>query len=100
MDNLLRDFQFALRTLAKDRRFALTSILALVLGIGSTIVIFSLIYSLMLHPFPYKHSDRLVTFAVVNLTNSGGSTGRNFFSPPEFVAFKEQNHVFEDVDRD
>jgi putative ABC transport system permease protein len=97
MDNLFHDFQVALRTLSKDRRFALTAIVALVLGIGSTTVIFSLVYNLVLDPFPYRDSSRLVTFAIHNLTNVGGSSGRNFFWVPEFVAFREQNHVFEDM---
>jgi putative ABC transport system permease protein len=97
VNNLFHEFRVALRTLSKDRRFALTAILALVLGIGSTTVIFSLFYNLLLNPFPYRDSSRLITFAIHNLTNTGGSSGRSFFWIPEFEAFLEQNHVFEDM---
>jgi putative ABC transport system permease protein len=97
VNNLFHEFRAAIRTLSKDRRFALTAILALVLGIGSTTVIFSLFYNLLLSPFPYRDSRRLITFSIHNLTNTGGSSGRSFFWVPEFVAFREQNHVFEDM---
>jgi putative ABC transport system permease protein len=92
-----RDFRFALRSLAKDRRFALVAIFALALGIGATTVIFSMVYNLLLRPFPYKNADRMITFSMRNLSNAGGSVGRNFYSIEEFQAFREQNLTFEDM---
>src|SRR5271169_5107904 len=40
LDNLLRDFRYALRNLNKDRRFAIVAILALALGIGASTIVF------------------------------------------------------------
>src|SRR5947208_2133081 len=59
LDNLLRDFRYALRSLRKDRRFTFIAIFALALGIGATTVMFSVVYNLLFDPFPYKGADRL-----------------------------------------
>ena len=42
LDNLVRDFRYALRSLRKDRRFSLIAILALALGIGASTVVFKI----------------------------------------------------------
>jgi putative ABC transport system permease protein len=97
LESLLGDIRFALRSLRKDLRVALTALLALALGIGSSTIIFSVFYNLLLHPFPYKDSTRLVTFSIHNTTSNGSSVGRRFYSVPEFLAFREQNRVFEDM---
>lgn len=97
MKSFLCDIRFALRSLKKDVRVALTALLALALGIGSATIIFSVFYNLLLDPFPYKDSNRLVTFAIRNATSTGASVGRRFYSVQEFLAFREQNQVFEDM---
>ncbi len=97
LESIVRDGRLAIRSLRRDCRSSLLAIAALALGIGATTVIFSLFYGVLLNPFPYKDSDRLVTFAIENLTNHGGSTGRSWLSWQEFVSFQEQNHIFEDL---
>lgn len=97
MEAFLRDFRFAVRTLTKDRRFSVVAILALALGIGASTIIFSLVYNLLLSPFPYKNADRMITFSTKNLSNEGGSNGRTFYSVEEFRAFREQNRTFEEL---
>ncbi len=96
LDNLIRDFRYALRSLRKDRRFALLAILALALGIGATTVIFSAIDSILLEPFAYPHADRLAIFDIHDVNQPRGY-GRGSFSVPEFMDFREQNHVLEDI---
>jgi len=54
LDILVRDFRFALRGLAKDRRFAFIAIFALALGIGASTAIFSVVYNALFEPFAYK----------------------------------------------
>lgn len=56
----LRDVVHALRQLRKVPGFALTAILTLALGIGTTTAIFTLVYDVMLRPLPYHHSEQLV----------------------------------------
>ena len=45
MHTFLQDLRFALRQMAKSPGFSLTAILSLALGIGATVVVFSVIYS-------------------------------------------------------
>ena len=56
----LQDFRFAIRQLIASRGFALTALLSIALGIGATTAVFSVIYGVLLDPYPYKNPDRLV----------------------------------------
>ncbi len=96
LDNLFRDFRFALRSLRKDRRFALIAICALALGMGASTVIFSIIYNGLLNPFPYKNANGISIFQIHDLDQAGVG-GRGAFSVHEFLDYREQNHVFEDM---
>ncbi len=96
LDNLVRDFRFALRSLRKDRRFALIATFALALGIGASTVIFSIIYNGLLNPFPYKDANGISIFQIHDLDQAGVG-GRGAFSVHEFLDYREQNHVFEDM---
>src|ERR1700740_38212 len=60
MRNLLQDLRFALRQFRKSPGFVLTAILSLMLGIGATTAIFSVVYGVLLDPYPYKDNDRMV----------------------------------------
>ena len=96
-DNLVCDFRYALRNLRKDRRFAIVAVFALALGIGASTVMFSVVYNVLFDAFPYKDSGKSVVFELRNLANAGGWKGRDAFGPEEFRAFREGNHVFEDM---
>ena len=91
-----QDLRYGLRSMRKDRGFAILSMLALALGIGATTVIFSVIDNVLLEPFPYKNADRLSGFFVHD-SSKGEQEGRGGFSIAEYLDFKEQNHVFENV---
>src|SRR5690349_17243942 len=60
IDQLWSDARFAVRTLLKNRAFALLAILTLGLGIGANTAIFSVLYGVLLKPLPYADGDRLV----------------------------------------
>lgn len=57
---MLNELRFALRSLACSPGFTLASVLTLALGLGATTAIFSVLYAVLLRPFAYPHSERLV----------------------------------------
>ncbi len=54
------ELKFAVRSLLKAPGFTFASILTLALGLGATTAIFSVLYAVLLRPFPYPDSDQLV----------------------------------------
>jgi putative ABC transport system permease protein len=97
LDSFLRDFRYAFRNLRKDRRFSFIAIFALALGTGASTVVFSVVYSVFFDALPYKNFQRSVVFEMRNLESVGGWKGRDYFFPEEVRAFREENHVFEDM---
>lgn len=97
LENVIRDFRYAARNLRKDLRFSIVAILALALGIGASTIIFSVVYNSIFEALPYKDFQRFVVFQIKNIGNSGGWLGRDYFSAEEVRAFREQNHLFEDM---
>jgi predicted permease len=65
-DELGGDIRYGLRALRRNPGFAAVAVLSLALGIGATTAMFSLIYAVLLHPFPYADADRIMNPVVVN----------------------------------
>jgi putative ABC transport system permease protein len=86
-DELRADTRFAVRTLLKNRAFALVAIVTLGLGIGANTAIFSVIYGVLLKPLPYAESDRLVL-----IRQSAPLAGRSDagVSIKEFFTYRDQ----------
>ena len=66
MRTLFQDFRFSCREWSKRPGLALTAMLSLALGIGATTAVFSVIYALLVNPFPYYAADRMVDLVLVN----------------------------------
>ena len=62
---LFLDLKFSFREWSKWPGLAVTAILSLALGIGATTAVFSVIYALLVNPFPYYAADRIITLAVI-----------------------------------
>src|SRR5882672_5322962 len=96
MRSILQDLSYGLRGLRNQPAFAFMAIVTLALGIGSATTIFSAIQNILLNPFPYTDAQRVVAIQIHDTTNSRPG-GRTYYQLPEFLDYKEQNHVFEDV---
>jgi predicted permease len=65
-DELGGDLRYGLRALRRNPGFAAVAVLSLALGIGATTAMFSLIYAVLLHPFPYADAARIMNPACVD----------------------------------
>jgi predicted permease len=59
-DEMFQDVRFGARMLLKSPAFTLTAMLSLIIGIGATSAIFSVVNGVVLRPLPYQDPDRLV----------------------------------------
>src|SRR6516164_3799734 len=66
MRTLLQDLRFSCREWRKRPGLALTAMVSLALGIGATTAVFSVIYALLVNPFPYHAADRMVHLVLLN----------------------------------
>src|SRR5215472_9206169 len=72
-DELGGDIRYGLRGLRRNPGFAAVAVLSLALGIGATTAMFSLIYAVLLHPFPYADADRVMN--LFGISEKGADTG-------------------------
>ncbi len=73
MRTILQDLRYAFRQLTKLPGFSLTAIVSLALGIGATTAVFSVVYAILMDPYPYAAPDRMVHMRL--LAPSGGLRG-------------------------
>jgi putative ABC transport system permease protein len=91
---MLTDLRYAFRGFRRDPGFTATAVITLALGIGASIAVYSLVRAVLLAPLPVPEADRLVSIA----ERRPGSRDTNIpVSGHEFVAWQEQNHVFERI---
>ena len=60
MNAIIQDLRHGIRQLRRAPGFAITAVLTLALGIGTTTAIFTLVYDVLLRPLPYPQADRLM----------------------------------------
>ena len=94
IENIMRDISYSLRILLKNYAFTIVVILTLALGIGANTAIFSFANGILLRPLPYPQSDRLAVLDETALKRGIDSMSVSF---PNFLDWREQNKVFEDI---
>ena len=57
----MNDLRYALRMLLKQPGFSAVAVLTLALGIGSTTALFSVIYGVLISPYPYARPGEIWT---------------------------------------
>jgi putative ABC transport system permease protein len=62
---LLQDVRYALRGFRRSPVFTITVVVTLMLGIGATTAVFSVVDRILFRALPYAHADRLVSVGLV-----------------------------------
>lgn len=71
MHTLLQDLRYSARQLIKSPGFTLTAVVSLALGIGAATAVFSVIYAVLMNPYPYPAADRIVRLTTQSVAGSG-----------------------------
>jgi putative ABC transport system permease protein len=95
MSHLTQDIRYAIRILLKQPAFSLIAVIALALGIGANVSIFSIVNSVLLRPLPYPDPDRLMT--IWENHQAQGGPEREWTSPTGFEDWRDQTQSFENV---
>jgi predicted permease len=93
--DLVRDFRYAGRSLARSPGFTVVAVAVLALGIGATSAIFSLVSAVWLRPLPFADAERIVTLWH-DLSATGGPTNVTL-APAVFVDWQERSQSFESM---
>src|SRR5580692_10437673 len=98
METLRQDVQFALRMMRKNLGFTTAAVLCLMLGIGATTGIFTVVNAVLLEPLPFSHPEQLVRVYTEFPTFPNGGLHRFWTSGPEFIDLKRDAHSWAALD--
>src|SRR5579864_5746682 len=98
METLRQDIVFALRMMRKNLGFTTAAVLCLMLGIGATTGIFTVVNAVLLHPLPYSHPEKLIRVYTEFPTFPNGGLHRFWTSGPEFIDLRRDTHSWATLD--
>ncbi len=98
MGTFRQDLQFAVRMMLKNRGFTAAAVVCLMLGIGATTGIFTVVNAVLLQPLPYSHPEQLVRVYTEFPTFPNGGLHRFWTSGPEFLDLRRDTHSWASLD--
>jgi len=103
-DGLWQDLQYAGRTLSKNPSFTAIAVVTLALGIAVNATMFSLVSAFLLRRPPVHDPDRVAVVSSIDPAGSfhadtaaGPEADAYPVSAPNYLAWREANHVFADM---
>ncbi|MGB2898570.1 MAG: ABC transporter permease [Candidatus Acidiferrum sp.] len=96
IEDFFTDVRFGARMLRKNPGFAAVAIATLALGIAANTTVFSAVNGWMLRPPRIKDHASVVVILSTNPAKVWG-WDQNPVSVPDFIAWREQSHSFEDM---
>src|SRR4051812_32505837 len=92
---MLADLKYAVRSLGKTPGFTLVAVATLALCIGANSAIFSVVNAILLKPYPWPGSERLVYLSDVFPKLGGSSVGN--ISIPDYIDLRAGVSSFEET---
>jgi len=92
VETVWQDLRYGSRELARNSGFTLTALLSLALGIMAVTAMYSVIYAVILEPFPYRDVDNLVSIAIRNPEQRGWRTA---YTAAEYAELAKHSTIFE-----
>src|SRR6266513_2390458 len=87
LDTLRQNLRYAVRALWNSPGFTLVVVLTLALGIGANTAIFSVVYSALLHPLPYRDPGKLFHLGESRSQSDNSANGAKA-SYPDYLDWK------------
>jgi predicted permease len=96
METMVHDLRYGLRQLRKNPGFTVIAVLTLALGIAVNTTMFSMVSAFLLRRPPGHEPERVAV--VTSVDPAGGfQADANPVSAPNYLAWREANHVFRDM---
>ncbi len=94
MEIFLQDLSYAIRALAKSRRFTTVTVITLAMGIAATQAIFTFVDAALVRPLPYRVPGRLVHIFDIRQQQVSSQFEASY---PDYLDWKQQNTVFDSL---
>jgi predicted permease len=92
LETLLRDLKITIRTLARQPGFSAVAVLVVAVGMGATISLFTVVWSVLLKPLPFDHPEQLV-----RLYESSEKFPANVVAPGIYGEWKRESRSFSNL---
>jgi predicted permease len=92
LETLLRDLRISIRTLARQPGFSAVAMLVIAVGMGATISLFTVVWSVLLKPLPFDHPEQLV-----RLYESSDRFPHNIVAPGIYGEWKRESRSFSNL---
>jgi predicted permease len=92
-ERLMQDLRYGWRMLVARPGFTSVAVLSIALGIGATTAIFSVVYAVLMDPYPYRAPDRI---GWLGTPNPAGGIWQINYSPAQFLEIKSRSRTMEE----
>ncbi len=94
VDPLGQDLRYGSRMLLSKPGFAVVALLSIALGIGATTAIFSVVYAVLIDPYPYRAADRIGQLVLTGKKDNSRGIG---YSKAQYLDLKSRARSMEDA---